>query len=209
MAEEAPNTADKDESPGVTTAEAKAGKPSRARRTTKKSATTRSGGSKTTKKKSSAKTASAKTASAKTASTTRRVKTDAGSDEAASERGETERAPDDGKYRREDEREKRMRGAEETDGLLRPDRLIPLAWRLGGLLVFGFVAYMILMVLYLLGALQFLVIIVRGAGSEDLARLMDWLMAWMRQIVDYFAARTEARDMPFPFTPLPVRAPDE
>ncbi|RMF14159.1 MAG: DUF4389 domain-containing protein [Alphaproteobacteria bacterium] len=216
MAEETPNSAEKNESES---AEKKAEE--------KKAAGKKTG---TTKSRSASSAKKSTTAPKKTTSATKKATTGAHRNSASSRRkatakaeaspsgkatsekavgaGTTGMAPSSSENRK-DERERKMRNEGHAEGLLDPGRLIPLAWRLGGLLVFGFVAYMILMILYLLGALQFLVIVLRGEGNDELARVMDWLVAWLRQIVDYFAGRTPAREMPFPFTPLPLRSDED
>ncbi len=217
MAEETPQTGADDEKTAATDETAEKTEASENAEATKTQEKTSKGRSTASRRK----TVKARTG-AGTRRTARRTGTD--TDEAAKTERSTTRtkrrhstktdadaapAPEpeeDGDAARPRERSKRedtdMHERTATAEILNPVRLVPLAWRLGGLLVFGFVAYMILMVLYLLAALQFLVMLVRDSGNEEIGRIMDWLMAWLRQIVDYFAGRTQAREMPFPFTPL-------
>lgn len=209
MAEETPNSAEKNESEGP---EKKA---EEKKATGKKTGTTKGRGATGAKKNTTAPKKT--TTSTRRNSASSRRKATAKAEASPSGKATSEKTVGvgvagktaDRAENRKDEREGKMLNEGHAEGLLDPGRLIPLAWRLGGLLVFGFVAYMILMVLYLLGALQFLVIVLRGDGNDELARIMDWLIAWLRQIVDYFAGRTPAREMPFPFTPLPLRSDED
>lgn len=76
-------------------------------------------------------------------------------------------------------------------------------WRFFGILVFGFISYLVLIVAWTCSALQFVVILVQREPSQRIGHLMDQINAYMGQILDYLAGRTDATDLPFPLGPLP------
>ncbi len=76
-------------------------------------------------------------------------------------------------------------------------------WRFFGILVFGFISYLLLMAAWICSAIQFFVILIQQKPNQQLFRLMGQISAYIEQILNYLAGRTDATDLPFPLGTLP------
>lgn len=84
-------------------------------------------------------------------------------------------------------------------------RGIDLVWRLLGLIGFGFLSNILLAAVWILAAVQYLVILIRKAPEPQLAHWVGFLSAWLTQIFAYMAGNTDAIALPFPFSSFPER----
>lgn len=76
-------------------------------------------------------------------------------------------------------------------------------YRFFGILVFGFISYFLLMAAWICSAIQFFVILIQQKPNQQLFRLMSQISAYIEQILNYLAGRTDATDLPFPLGALP------
>ena len=73
--------------------------------------------------------------------------------------------------------------------------------RLLPLIFFGIIAYVVLMVSYIMAAIQFVVVIVSGEPNSQLRDFGQRLASYLQEILDYLIYRTD--QMPFPFAAFP------
>ncbi|GER03127.1 hypothetical protein JCM17846_08090 [Iodidimonas nitroreducens] len=79
-------------------------------------------------------------------------------------------------------------------------------WRALAVLSFGFISYILLVLAWVLAAVQYGVIIIRGEKNQPLSNLMQHLNAYLSQILGYLGGDTKATDLPFPFSDLPTKS---
>jgi DNA mismatch repair ATPase MutL len=79
-------------------------------------------------------------------------------------------------------------------------------WRALAVLSFGFISYILLVLAWVLAAVQYGVIIIRGEKNQPLSNLMQHLNAYLSQILGYLGGDTKATDLPFPFSDLPMKS---
>ncbi len=73
--------------------------------------------------------------------------------------------------------------------------------RLLPLIFFGIIADVVLLLYYVMTAVQFVVVIVTGAPNDQMRAFGERLSAYLREILDYLIYRTD--QMPFPFAAFP------
>ena len=78
-------------------------------------------------------------------------------------------------------------------------------WRALAVLSFGFISYIILVLAWVLAAVQYGVIVIKGEKNQQLSNLMQHLNAYLSQILRYLGGDTKANDLPFPFNDLPTK----
>lgn len=73
--------------------------------------------------------------------------------------------------------------------------------RLLPLIFFAIIAYVVLMLFYIMAVVQFVVVIVNRGPNDQLRTFGHCLTAYLQEILDYLIYRTD--QMPFPFAVFP------
>ena len=69
------------------------------------------------------------------------------------------------------------------------------------MILFGVVAYVVLLFVFFLAVVQFILEVINGAKNENLCRLASRINSYLTQILDFLSFTID--NVPFPFSPLP------
>lgn len=79
--------------------------------------------------------------------------------------------------------------------------LIEKLWRLVAMIAFGLIGFFAYHAVAIVALAQFIVVLIRDEPNRDLQQAAFWLNAYLNQVLDYLAYRTE--EMPFPLGEKP------
>ena len=79
--------------------------------------------------------------------------------------------------------------------------LIEKLWRLVAMIAFGLIGFFAYHAVAVVALVQFIVVLIREEPNKDLQQAALWLNAYLNQVLDYLAYRTE--EMPFPLGEKP------
>lgn len=84
--------------------------------------------------------------------------------------------------------------------------LIEKLWRLVAMIAFGLIGFFAYHAVAIIALAQFIVVLIRDEPNKDLQQAAVWLNAYLNQVLDYLAYRTE--EMPFPLGEKPAMPND-